>query len=108
MFFSFRITAQNRLEMMRRIRPFPAPMSSTRSPGPTPEPSTSASITRRSIAEFVGRFLAATGDRRKVIADPQALYYGAKMGGRGIAPGAHPRVGPTRFEEWYKRPAAGR
>lgn len=61
-----------------------------------------------SIAEFVGRFLAATGDRRKVIADPQALYYGAKMGSRGIAPGAHPRVGPTRFEEWYKRPAAGR
>ena len=56
-----------------------------------------------SIAEFVGRFLAASGDKRKVIADPQALYYGAKMGDRGIAPGANPRLGPTRFEEWISR-----
>jgi uncharacterized protein YbjT (DUF2867 family) len=61
-----------------------------------------------SIAEFVGRFLAATGDRRKVIADPQALYYGAKMGSRGIAPGANPRIGPTRFEEWFSRSVAQR
>ena len=56
-----------------------------------------------SIAEFVGRFMAASGDKRKVIADPQALYYGAKMGSRGIAPGANPRLGPTRFEEWLRR-----
>ena len=28
-----------------------------------------------SIAEFVGRFMAASGDKRTVIADPQALYY---------------------------------
>jgi uncharacterized protein YbjT (DUF2867 family) len=58
-----------------------------------------------SIAEFVGRFLAASGDQRKVIADPQALYYGAKMGDRGIAPGANPRLGPTRLEEWIGRTA---
>jgi len=58
-----------------------------------------------SIAEFVGRFLAATGDRRKVIADPQALYYVAKMGSHGIAPGANPRLGPTRFEDWFGRKA---
>ena len=56
-----------------------------------------------SIAEFVGRFMAASGDRRTVIADPQALYTGAKMGSRGIAPGANPRLGPTRFEEWSRR-----
>jgi uncharacterized protein YbjT (DUF2867 family) len=56
-----------------------------------------------SIAEFVGRFMAASGDKRKVIADPQALYSGAKMGSRGIAPGANPRLGPTRFEEWLSR-----
>jgi uncharacterized protein YbjT (DUF2867 family) len=56
-----------------------------------------------SIAEFVGRFMAASGDKRKVIADPQALYSGAKMGSRGIAPGANPRLGPTRFEEWFSR-----
>jgi len=56
-----------------------------------------------SIAEFVGRFMAASGDKRTVIADPQATYYGAVMGSRGIAPGANPRLGPTRFEEWFRR-----
>ena len=54
-----------------------------------------------SIAEFVGRFMAASGDKRTVIADPQALYYGAKMGDRGIAPGANPRLGPTRFQNRF-------
>jgi uncharacterized protein YbjT (DUF2867 family) len=56
-----------------------------------------------SIAEFVSRFMAASGDKRKVIADPQATYYGAVMGSLGIAPGANPRLGPTRFEEWFGR-----
>ena len=56
-----------------------------------------------SIAEFVGRFMAAKGDKRTVIADPQATYYGAVMGDRGIAPGANPRLGPTRFEDWLAR-----
>jgi uncharacterized protein YbjT (DUF2867 family) len=60
---------------------------------------------KMSIAEFVGRYLAASGDKRKVVADPQALYYGAKMGNLGIAPGANPRIGPTRFEEWFSRSA---
>jgi uncharacterized protein YbjT (DUF2867 family) len=58
---------------------------------------------RMSIAEFVGRFLAASGDKRKVIADPKALYSGAALDGRGIAPGPNPRLGPTRFEDWFAR-----
>jgi uncharacterized protein YbjT (DUF2867 family) len=62
---------------------------------------------KMSIAEFVGRYMAATGDKRKVIADPQARYYGAAMGSRGIAPGDKPRVGPTRFEQWVSRSARG-
>src|SRR4051812_27739164 len=57
-----------------------------------------------SIAEFVGRFMAATGDQRRVIADPHALYSGAALDDRGIAPGANPRLGPTRFEDWVGRP----
>ena len=47
--------------------------------------------------------MAASGDKRTVIADPQALYTGAVMGEHGIAPGANPRLGPTRFEEWFRR-----
>ena len=38
-----------------------------------------------------------------MIADPQARYAGAVMDSRGIAPGANPRLGPTRFEEWIAR-----
>jgi uncharacterized protein YbjT (DUF2867 family) len=59
-----------------------------------------------SIAEFVERFMAATGDKRRLIADPRATYYGAVMGSRGIAPGANPRIGPTRFEAWVGRTAS--
>ena len=61
-----------------------------------------------SIAVFVGKALAASGDKRTVIADPKATYYGAVMGSRGIAPGANPRLGPSRFEEWFRRSAARR
>ena len=52
------------------------------------------------IAEFVGRFLAATGDARTVVADPRARYFGEALDERGLTPGGDPRVGPTRFEEW--------
>jgi uncharacterized protein YbjT (DUF2867 family) len=60
---------------------------------------------KMSIADFVGRFLAAKGDQRKIVGDPDALYSGAKLDSRGIAPGANPRIGPTRFEEWFRRSA---
>jgi uncharacterized protein YbjT (DUF2867 family) len=56
-----------------------------------------------SIAEFVGRYMVASGDKRAVVADPKALYYGAAMDDRGIAPGANPRLGPTRFDDWFAR-----
>jgi hypothetical protein len=47
--------------------------------------------------------VAARGDKRTVVADPKARYYRAAMGDLGIAPGANPRLGPTRFEEWVSR-----
>lgn len=56
-----------------------------------------------SIADFVGRFMAASGDKRTVIADPQARYSGAVLDSRGIAPGANPRLGPTKFGDWFAR-----
>jgi uncharacterized protein YbjT (DUF2867 family) len=55
------------------------------------------------IAEFVGRFLTASGDTRTVVADPQARYFGAALDDRGLSPGGNPRVGPTRFDEWLSR-----
>jgi uncharacterized protein YbjT (DUF2867 family) len=58
-----------------------------------------------SIAEFVGRFLAASGDTRTVVADPKAGYFGAVLDDRGLNPGANPRLGPTRFNAWLGRAA---
>jgi uncharacterized protein YbjT (DUF2867 family) len=56
------------------------------------------------IAELMRRDLAARGDTRAVVADPQARYFGAALDGRGLTPdGANPRIGPTRFEEWLSR-----
>ena len=57
------------------------------------------------IAEFVGRYLAASGDTRTVVADPQARYFGASFDNRGLTPGANPHLGPTRFEAWVGRTA---
>jgi uncharacterized protein YbjT (DUF2867 family) len=50
--------------------------------------------------ELVRRFLKATGDARTVIADPKALYYGVAVNDQSLTPGDHPRLGPTRFEDW--------
>jgi len=56
------------------------------------------------IAAFVRRYLAARGDKRVVVPDPQARYFGTALDARGLTPdGAHPRIGPTRFEEWLGR-----
>jgi uncharacterized protein YbjT (DUF2867 family) len=57
----------------------------------------------RPVADFVSRFLAATGDTRTVVADPQARYFGTALDDRGLNPGDHPRLGPTRFEDWLGR-----
>jgi uncharacterized protein YbjT (DUF2867 family) len=62
-----------------------------------------------SIAAFVGKALAASGDKRTVVADPQARYYGAALDAIGLKPrNPNPRIGSTRFEEWVSRGAARR
>src|SRR5262245_49663862 len=54
-----------------------------------------------SMAAFVGKALAAKGDKRTVVADKQARYYGAALDDLGLNPrGANPRIAPTRFEAW--------
>jgi uncharacterized protein YbjT (DUF2867 family) len=59
------------------------------------------------IAAFVGKALAASGDTRSVVADPQVRYSGAALDDVGLKPrNANPRIGPTRFEAWLNRSAA--
>jgi uncharacterized protein YbjT (DUF2867 family) len=60
-----------------------------------------------SMAAFVSKALASSGDTRSVVADPQARYYGAALDDLGLTPReANPRIGPTRFEAWLDRSAA--
>ena len=59
-----------------------------------------------SIADFVGRLLSASGDTRRVVADPGARYFGAAPDPRGLNPGPNPILGPTRFEDWFRRAGA--
>ena len=60
-----------------------------------------------SIAAFVCKALAASGDKRTVVADSQARYYGAALDDLGLKPrNPNPRIGPTRFEAWLSRSAA--
>lgn len=63
---------------------------------------------RRSIAAFVGEALAASGDARRVVADPEARYYGAMLDAQGLTPStSHPRIAPTRLKAWLDRSMAG-
>lgn len=55
--------------------------------------------------ELVRQFLLATGDVRTVVTDPQALYYGLALDDRSLTPGDHPRLGPTRFQDWLQTQA---
>jgi hypothetical protein len=52
------------------------------------------------LDKFALKLLAVTGDRRQVIADVHARYFGAELNDRSLTPGANPRIGPTRFEDW--------
>jgi uncharacterized protein YbjT (DUF2867 family) len=57
--------------------------------------------------EFVRLDLAATNDPRKVVADPQARYFGALLGEGALVPGDGASLGETRFEDWLGQRALG-
>jgi uncharacterized protein YbjT (DUF2867 family) len=54
------------------------------------------------VDELVRRRLAALKDPREVIADPKALYSGAKVSEKTLVPGSGARLGTTRFETWLR------
>jgi uncharacterized protein YbjT (DUF2867 family) len=57
------------------------------------------------IDDLVRRRLASLKDPREVIADPKALYSGAKVSERTLVPGNNARLGETRFETWLTQSA---
>jgi len=58
------------------------------------------------LDELVRRRLASLKDPREVVADPNALYSGAKISEKTLVPGKDARLSETRFETWLTQPAA--
>ncbi|HET9716510.1 MAG TPA: SDR family oxidoreductase [Pseudolabrys sp.] len=50
--------------------------------------------------EIVGKVLAYDHDPRKVVVDPEAPYFGAKLTDYSLVPGRNPQLGSTKFEWW--------
>ena len=46
------------------------------------------------------QYLAAKKDKRQVIADVKARYFGTEMNDKSLTPGANPNLGPTSFTDW--------
>jgi uncharacterized protein YbjT (DUF2867 family) len=57
------------------------------------------------LDDLVRRRLVALKDPREVIADPKALYSGAKISEKTLVPGNKARLGKTTFETWLNRSA---
>jgi len=55
------------------------------------------------LDKLARKLLSANGDRREVIADIHARYYGAELNDRSLTPGDHPRLGSISFENWLSR-----
>ncbi len=52
--------------------------------------------------ELVRKYLSAHHDARAVVTDAHARYYGIEVNDGSLTPGAHPRLGTTRFENWLQ------
>ena len=56
--------------------------------------------------EFTTRALSAKDDKRQVVADIHARYFGAQLRQESLIPGAKARVGQVRFDAWLRRSSA--
>ncbi len=61
---------------------------------------------RFSMADFVDQYLAAKGDNRKVIADPQARYFGSLVDDKALVPHGEARLGKITLRQWLDKQAA--
>jgi uncharacterized protein YbjT (DUF2867 family) len=54
---------------------------------------------------LIRRGLGARNDPRKVVADPNARYFGAELSERTLVPGKGARLGEIRFDDWLVQAA---
>jgi uncharacterized protein YbjT (DUF2867 family) len=58
--------------------------------------------------KFIALALSAKSDKRKVVADLHARYFGTELGEESLIPGGKARIGQTRYEAWLSRSSASR
>ncbi|HEY0524247.1 MAG TPA: SDR family oxidoreductase, partial [Stellaceae bacterium] len=58
---------------------------------------------RAPIDELVGRFLSATHDPRRVVADAHAGYFGIEVNDQSLTPGDNPRIGTISLKDWLRQ-----
>ena len=54
--------------------------------------------------ELIRQGLRARNDRREVVVDPHAPYFGAELGERSLIPADDARLGEIRLEQWLNQP----
>jgi uncharacterized protein YbjT (DUF2867 family) len=62
---------------------------------------------RAPLDEFVGRYLKAVGDPRKVVSDPEVGYWGGRVDELSLVPLGEARLGRIGLDEWLRRSKAG-
>jgi uncharacterized protein YbjT (DUF2867 family) len=55
------------------------------------------------LDEFIRQGLNARNDPRAVVADPNGLYFGAKLAEGSLVPGAGAQLSTTTFKDWLER-----
>ena len=58
---------------------------------------------RAPFNEIVAGYLKAVGDRREVVRDPEARYWGGRVEEHSLVPLGEARLGPIGFDEWLRR-----
>ena len=58
--------------------------------------------------ELMRHFLASRNDPRQVVADPEALYFGAVLAERTLVPEEDAMIGETRLDDWLSQSATGK
>jgi uncharacterized protein YbjT (DUF2867 family) len=59
------------------------------------------------LSDIVGRFMRATNDTRRIVADAHAPYFGMELSDRSLVPADDARTGATRFSDWLSRQGKG-
>ena len=58
------------------------------------------------LDEIVARYLKAVGDKREIVRDPEARYFGGRVEERSLVPLGEARLGRIGFDEWLRRSQA--